>query len=552
MSNETPPIIQAPSAKERKYDRQLRLWAASGQRALEESHVLLIIPEVPTGSASSVAGSETLKNLILPSIGQFTILDSAKVTEADLGINFFLEASSLGNSRAEEARRLLEELNPDVKGYSISEVGMFADGCYSTLTIAQLLDNFLETPERLIPYNLILLCGPASSSQVQLLSKTAWATETPLIYVQSTGFYSVFSIQLPPDFPIVDTHPDQESTQDLRLLAPWPELIAEVETLLNVQEMSDDDHGHIPYILLLLHHLEEWIQSHEGKVPENFREKTQFREMVRSGARTSNAEGGEENYDEAVSAVLKTINPPTVSSSVREVFETDHCTHLTSKSSSFWFIAAAVKDFYGTHGVLPLPGSLPDMKTRSAQYIKLQNIYKNKARADVAEVLATVRQLEKSIGKLTETPEAEVKSYCKNAAHVKVISGKRLPLVEDNAKTTKAILSSLEDEDSSVPIFLASDVSSATDGEKAVTELLEKLLKSKDKGGIVDGAARQRVMDAYEEIRRSGGGELHNISSLTGGMVAQEAIKIITKQYVPVHNTCIFDGVRSKTEVLLL
>lgn len=116
----TPPPIQAPSAKEKKYDRQLRLWAASGQRALEESHVLLITSS--EGSGSSVTGVETLKNLVLPSIGQFTILDAATVSEADLGINFFLEASSLGKSRAEESVRLLEELNPDVKGRAISQV----------------------------------------------------------------------------------------------------------------------------------------------------------------------------------------------------------------------------------------------------------------------------------------------------------------------------------------------------------------------------------------------------------------------------------------------
>jgi NEDD8-activating enzyme E1 regulatory subunit len=68
----TPPPIQAPTAKEKKYDRQLRLWAAAGQRALEESHVLLVVGEDEEGSSSSVAGTETLKNLILPSIGNFT------------------------------------------------------------------------------------------------------------------------------------------------------------------------------------------------------------------------------------------------------------------------------------------------------------------------------------------------------------------------------------------------------------------------------------------------------------------------------------------------
>ena len=49
---------------------------------------------------------------------------------------------------------------------------------------------------------------------------------------------------------------------------------------------------------------------------------------------------------------------------------------------------------------------------------------------------------------------------------------------------------------------------------------------------------------------RAGGAELHNIAALTGGLVAQEVIKAVTKQYVPVDNTCIFDGVTSKSSVL--
>jgi amyloid beta precursor protein binding protein 1 len=42
---------------------------------------------------------------------------------------------------------------------------------------------------------------------------------------------------------------------------------------------------------------------------------------VADGARTNTAEGGEENYDEAVAAVLKTISAPILSSAVKEVFD---------------------------------------------------------------------------------------------------------------------------------------------------------------------------------------------------------------------------------------
>jgi amyloid beta precursor protein binding protein 1 len=76
-----------------KYDRQLRLWGANGQRKLMHSNILLI-------KADSV-GTEALKNLVLPGIGSFTILDDFIVDQSDLGCNFFTTASSVGKPRAE-------------------------------------------------------------------------------------------------------------------------------------------------------------------------------------------------------------------------------------------------------------------------------------------------------------------------------------------------------------------------------------------------------------------------------------------------------------------
>tara|TARA_B110001452_G_scaffold261872_1_gene261176 strand:+ start:119 stop:334 length:216 start_codon:yes stop_codon:yes gene_type:complete len=48
----------AKEAKQKRYDRQLRLWGEHGQEAMEECSVCLL--------NSSACGSETLKNLVLP------------------------------------------------------------------------------------------------------------------------------------------------------------------------------------------------------------------------------------------------------------------------------------------------------------------------------------------------------------------------------------------------------------------------------------------------------------------------------------------------------
>ena len=244
------------------------------------------------------------------------------------------------------------------------------------------------------------------------------------------GFYSHFSVHLPFAFPIVDTHPDPVTTADLRLLTSWPALsqFAEQKTK-GLEEMAHHDHGHVPYVLLLLYYLEEWKKTHNGQVPQTYKEKTTFREMVTKGARTDSPEGVEENYDEAVAAVLKSLNPASASSAVRGVFEAGECKSLTRESAGFWIIAHAISIFYTKHSELPLPGSVPDMKARSADYIQLQNVYKSKARQDLAEVLATVRSLEKQLGRAATIDEKEVEAFCKNAAHIKLVRGRPFHVV---------------------------------------------------------------------------------------------------------------------------
>lgn len=562
MTGITPPPLHGPTSKEKKYDRQLRLWAASGQAALEESHILLI------NSGPGVVGVETLKNLVLPGIGQFTILDSAIVTEADLGVNFFLEEEHLGGFRAEHSCNLLKELNPDVQGSYITEP----------------VESFLSKPDALKPYTLILVSAPINPQLVSKLATNAVTSEIPTFYIHCIGFYSHFSVHLPFAFPIVDTHPDPVTTTDLRLLTSWPTLsrFAEQKTK-GLEEMTHHDHGHVPYVLLLLYYLEEWKKTHNGQVPQTYKEKIAFREVVTKGARTDSPEGAEENYDEAVAAVLKSLNPASASSAVREVFRAEECKSLTPESAGFWIIAHAISIFYTKHSELPLPGSVPDMKARSADYIQLQNVYKSRARQDLAEVLATVRSLEKQFGRTVAIDEKEVEAFCKNAAHIKLVRGRPFHVVLPGERIrwgdrAKFAAQSLTNPDSLILLyiaFLATDAFTAThpaddlggaanapgeadtetDAEK-VTGIALKIIDDliSEAGTFVEdpeySEVKSKAGEYVQEIVRAGGAELHNIAALTGGLVAQEVIKAVTKQYIPVDNTCIFDGVTSKSSVL--
>ena len=420
------------------------------------------------------------------------------------------------------------------------------------------------------PYNLVLLCEPLPSALRQSICsyaqipKNPLRSPTPVISLLSVGFYSTFSVQLPSDFPIIDTHPDPESTQDLRLLTPWAELAAHVSSLIgpDITKLDDHEHGHIPYVVLLLYYLEEWRKNSTNNTnPTTFKEKTAFRDLVRSGARTLNAEGGEENYDEAAAAVLKTITPPAIGSGCKEALETAERMMLDKYSSNFWFVANAVNAFYTKHGVLPLPGSLPDMKAKSADYVKLQSIYKAKARKDMEEVIASVRVLETKSKKSTPVPDTEVEAFCKNASHVKVVRGTPLPDISQwsisrpdtkPGQSSSSIHHMLEkckdDPDSLLPLWFALQLSRTPEFAWTLRASTDTLAPHTP--ADVDFLATHPLLsDHLAEIARCAGSELHNISSFTGGMVAQEAIKVITRQYVPVDNTCVFDGIRAKVWV---
>jgi amyloid beta precursor protein binding protein 1 len=297
------------------------------------------------------------------------------------------------------------------------------------------IESWIERPDVLEPYTLIIATAPIHPEILAKLSDHATATLVPLFYVHSVGFYAHFSVHLPPAFPIVDTHPSPETTSDLRLLQPWPELVqyAEEKTA-DLENVKSDDHGHVPWIALLLHFLEEWKKNHDGEVPQTYKEKTEFRNTVSQAARTNNPEGGEENFDEAVAAVLKSLNPPQASSAVKEIFMAPECLLIDKDSPSFWVIANAIGLFHTKYKVLPVPGSVPDMKARSADYIQLQNVYKSKARKDLAEVIDSVRFLERNANRSTPIDEKDIEAFCKNAAHIKLVRGRPFHVVQAGEK----------------------------------------------------------------------------------------------------------------------
>lgn len=270
-------------------------------------------------------------------MGKFTIIDDATVQEADLGVNFFLDEDSLGKSRAQACTELLLELNPEVQGdwhpkkqvCSCSRHWHFGGRCSKLSNVAdQITEQEPLDLEKVLAeaptFTMVVYTFPIKPDHLKVLKDYGGKHLTPMVAIHSAGLYSYFRVSLPGTFPIVDTHPDESATTDLRLLSPWPELQTFARDLTqNIDSLDNHEHGHIPYVAILLHFLEKWKETH-GDYPTKYADKTEFRKLVAAAARTDTPEGGEENFDEAVAAVVKTVVPPSVPPSLKEVFDHNH------------------------------------------------------------------------------------------------------------------------------------------------------------------------------------------------------------------------------------
>ncbi|XP_014230766.1 NEDD8-activating enzyme E1 regulatory subunit [Trichogramma pretiosum] len=519
------------SEKSRKYDRQLRLWNDHGQALLESAHICLI--------NANALGTEIMKSLVLPGIGAFTIIDGHIVKDEDIGSNFFLDSDSLGKSRAQVTTQLLVEMNSDVRGDFIDEGP------------EQILNN---SPDFFNNFSLVIACAMPEKSLV-VLSRKLWELDIPLIACRTIGFVGHIRVQVK-EHTVVETHPDNEKS-DLRLDKPFEALKKHFDAI-DLESMDLKDHSHTPYVIILYKYLEKWRSTHGGDMPKTYAEKEEFRQMLRDGIRKDeeNVPLSEENFEEAIKAVNTCLSPTIVPSGVKEILNDNNCVNLNSKSTSFWIIAKAIRDFVENEGdgLLPQKGSLPDMVADTEKFVSLQQVYHKQAGLDVEAVWRRTLQLLRQLGKPSDSiPEKDVKLYCRHASELCVQRGTCIADEYDpKLLNVNEIVESLENPESfMVHYVMLRGVDKFIDEyntypgefddhvEPDIVKLkacISKLLGEWGCGPVVKD-------DYVHEFCRYGGAELHSVSATVGGLAAQEAVKFITHQYKPVNNTFIFDAV---------
>jgi len=216
--------VQGP-VKAVRYDRQLRLWGEDGQAKLEAAKILVL--------GANATNAETLKNLVLPGIGSFTLVDGKKVEAMDLGNNFFVTHNSVGESRAKVVTDLLKELNEFVNGHYVEE------------DPAHLIDN---NPNFVKDFSLVIT-STLPEAQLIKLAHICWENNIPLLISRAYGLIGYLRI-ITPEHRIVEAKEDNP-IEDLRLANPFPELL-EFAKSINFSSIIDEHFGHVPFPVIML------------------------------------------------------------------------------------------------------------------------------------------------------------------------------------------------------------------------------------------------------------------------------------------------------------
>jgi amyloid beta precursor protein binding protein 1 len=228
-------------------------------------------------------------------------------------------------------------------------------------------------------------------------------------------------------------------------------------------------------------------------------------------------------------------------------------------------LLGALRRFVAAHdGIGPLHGGLPDLATTTTTFQQLQNIYAVQAEADLAEMQTHLQALAEAAGpaagNVAADARSQLKTFVRNLGALEVKSfpsiiaeyspGFRLHAgsparaptphealyvalrAAERFQTTHKRWPAVFDDE--LPSDLAALVPLAT-------SLAADL-----------GLESSGVPELVQEVCRSGSAELHATGALLGGVAAQEAIKLITRQWVPLSALWVFNGIASTAAVLPL
>jgi amyloid beta precursor protein binding protein 1 len=280
----------------------------------------------------------------------------------------------------------------------------------------------------------------------------------------------------------------------------------------------------------------------------------------------------------------------------------------TLRSSSFWLLVRAVKEFIAKEGggvCAPVSQSLPDMHCKTEYYVNLKLLFQQKAEADLKAVRSHLAALlsQLSLPADTVSPQ-ELDSFVRNVRTLRLIRTRSLlqeygsdgssdpakgaafasegvrEILEEASYAVDEAEAEMSDSAPRRPpnpnnvhwyfALRAADRFLAKEGRAAGTpkagsdpavpmpvSQLEADMNALSalQQEIVQHAGLSDILEAPElaclaEVVRSGASEPHVTAAFLGGLASQLGLKLILKQFVPLNNTVLWNGLFASSTTL--
>ncbi|KAL0210956.1 hypothetical protein P9112_009254 [Eukaryota sp. TZLM1-RC] len=507
-----------------RYDRQIRLWGSHGQARLVSSKILVF--------GSCPATSETLKNLVLPGIGEVVVIDDATVTERDIHRDFFLHQTDIGSSRADSICKHLSKINDSVSFTSLHQ---------DPNTVSRSV-NFIEKHKPSIVLGITLTVTSSS-----ICFKLCNQSSIPFLTLSIIGPF--FSLRLFAGlYGSIETHFDP--IFDPLLNSP-PKKVTELVSVFHNNGFGD----HIPWPVMCLAAIDHLKSKGEIGSTVSKQDMGKVKLILKDwkGKRFDI-----ESIVECESNLYTAFSSLDVPPSVDECFRIVQSKAIPEgqKSDHFWSLMTCLFEFYTRHSRLPHNGFVPDMDSDPQSYGIIRQSYRLAFEKDI-ECLKDIYQ--EKIGSINNGIESEIVRLCKNSRTIHI---SQYPLSFLPFDTLKQEIIDNPNQESLATFIFPLTIAflrfkeahgrfplNNIDDRQALQLLLDHLETEIGVEKYFDSATGHDLID---EMIRSKDALLHCICSISGSITAQEVIKVVTKQFTPISNTFIWNGIKGFGDVLKL
>ncbi|KAG8345410.1 putative ThiF family [Trypanosoma vivax] len=399
---------------ESKYDRQLRLWGDDGQAALQASHIVVL--------GVTATATEILKNMILPGVGFFTVVDDARVDAGSLGNNFFVSMDDHIENRpiAQALVQHLSRLNEQSHGVACVQ----SCAAWVEAFIGSSREVPISAGERcactshhcgecgIPPPSLVVATPRLPATWLRRLAAhlkgircVPGSKSIPLVFVQTCGLCGIIHVQERERL-VIHTEPKHGThVADLRIFNPFPALREWFERHSPVKSVlldeSNENITHLPWISILYHALQHVRREcgDNGFYPRTKDEYALLQTAVASLA-TPHAPLPR-NFAEAIENCRPVLNRSSALPAELQCLlqDTRVANVLTCSSTEmgeeekgaiptlYWAVLHGIRQFICEHGGLPpLSGYVPDINTTTHWYHELCAIYADKMEEDCSVV----------------------------------------------------------------------------------------------------------------------------------------------------------------------